>query len=159
MDGRLAQRSPLFAKGNILTCMRNVNAVLIIDGKTKKILWIWGPTNLVFPHNPVLLENGHILLFNNGTEKSEVLELDPMTREVVWRYTDKDFFSISRGRVQRLSNGNTLIISNSQGYAVEVTPEREVVWKFMNPDLKPDGTRGVLSVFARYSVRDLPFAQ
>ena len=158
-DGRLAAKNRIFAKGNILTCMRNINAVVIIDGKSKQILWLWGPTNLVYPHNPVLLESGNILLFNNGTDKSEVLEIDPLSYEVVWRFTDKDFFSISRGRVQRLPNGNTLITSNSQGYAIEVTPEREVVWRFVNPDLRPDGDRGVLSTMFRYSLKELTFAR
>lgn len=35
--------------------------------------------------------------------------------------------------VQRLANGNTLIASPTGGRAVEVTPEREVVWEYRDP--------------------------
>ncbi len=83
--------------------------------------------------------------------------MNPFTYEVVWRYTPRDLFSISRGRVQRLPNGNTLIVSNSQGYAVEVTPAQEVVWKFVNPDVDEKGERGILSVFTRYGGRYIGF--
>jgi hypothetical protein len=34
---------------------------------------------------------------------------------------------------QRLPNGNTLICSGSNGTLLEVTPEKEVVWKYINP--------------------------
>jgi hypothetical protein len=44
--------------------------------------------------------------------------------------------------VQRLPNGNTLINSGAQGIVFEVTPDREVVWKFANPfkNMPPAGS-------------------
>ena len=34
---------------------------------------------------------------------------------------------------QRLPNGNTLICSGINGTVFEVTPEKEMVWKYVNP--------------------------
>src|SRR6185436_9994945 len=44
-----------------------------------------------------------------------------------------DFFSWFISGAQRLPNGNTLINGGAQGIVFEVTPEKEVVWKFTNP--------------------------
>ena len=34
---------------------------------------------------------------------------------------------------QRLPNGNTLVCSGINGVVFEVTPEKEMVWKYANP--------------------------
>ena len=54
----------------------------------------------------------------------------------VWSYTapkKSDFFSSFISGAQRLSNGNTLICSGANGTIFEVTPEKEIVWKYVNP--------------------------
>lgn len=137
-DGSLVERSPLFARGNILLSVRNINVVMILDARTREILWLWGPTNLVLQHHPRLLPNGNILIFDNRRAKSRVIELDPLAQQIVWEYRDDDFFSRSRGSAQRLPNGNTLITESDPGYAFEVTPEGEVVWRFANPEISDD---------------------
>jgi hypothetical protein len=100
---------------------------------------------------------GHILLFNNGVERpggnhSSVDELelpvDSLGRylvkpgaacgpdQPVWSYTapkKNDFFSSFISGAQRLANGNTLICSGANGTIFEVTPEKEIVWKYVNP--------------------------
>jgi len=77
---------------------------------------------------------------------SRVVEFDPVTYEIVWEYMkavrhgDKivelganAFSSPYIGSAQRLPNGNTLIDEGSDGIMIEVTPEKEVVWEFINP--------------------------
>ncbi|HEV3445299.1 MAG TPA: aryl-sulfate sulfotransferase [Gemmataceae bacterium] len=96
---------------------------------------------------------GHILLFNNGGERpdgsySSVDELalpvdsqgrylvKPGKAEPVWSYSapkKADFFSSFISGAQRLPNGNTLICSGANGTVFEVTPEKEIVWKYVNP--------------------------
>jgi len=100
-----------------------------------------------------------VLLFNNGTRRSEVLEVDPRTDAVVWRYEpDEDsFFSAIRGSCQRLSNGNTLIGVSQAGFAVEVAPSGEVVWKFINPDIGPDHFRQAIFRVVRLDPSSLLF--
>ncbi len=150
-DGRFASRSPIFARGNLLVSMRNVNALAILDGRSREIIWLWGPSNLSFQHHPTLLPNAHLLIFNNGTERSSVLELDLVSQTIVWRYApESGFFSATRGSNQRLDNGNTLITDSDTGYVFEVTPEGELVWKFANPDVTEEGERGAIWRMTRF---------
>lgn len=135
-DGRLADKSPLFARGNRLLSLRNIHLIMIVDAEGEP-LWGWGGSNLIFQHHPTLLDNGHILVFNNGIEYSTILEVDPLTDEVVWRWQSQRFFSEARGSVQRLPNGNTLITESDKGYVFEVTPKGDIVWRFANPDKHP----------------------
>jgi hypothetical protein len=92
------------------------------------------------PHEPVLLDNGRMLIFDNegwargGAKLSRALEFDPITQEIKWSYAGPpDFHSAICGLVQRLPNGNTLITVSTEGRVIEVTPEGRVVWEFLNP--------------------------
>jgi Arylsulfotransferase (ASST) len=100
---------------------------------------------------------GHILVFNNGGRRHDgsyssvdeiVLPVDsqghysrkPGTAfgpsKAVWSYTapkKEEFYSMLISGAQRLANGNTLICSGINGTIFEVTPEKEVVWKYVNP--------------------------
>ncbi len=85
------------------------------------------------------MENGHLLLFNNGGPRkaSSVLELDPATGEMVWEYhgsAQAPFYSETCGTAERLPNGDTLITESDSGRAFEVTPRGEIVWEFWNPE-------------------------
>jgi hypothetical protein len=54
----------------------------------------------------------------------------------VWSYTalkKTDFFSSFISGAQRLPGGNTLICSGANGTIFEVTPEKAIVWKYVNP--------------------------
>ena len=44
-----------------------------------------------------------------------------------------DFFSSFISGAQRLANGNTLICSGANGTIFEVTPDKTIVWKYVNP--------------------------
>ncbi len=135
-DGSLEDRSPLFRAGNVLISMRTINTIAILDPQSQEVLWMWGPTNLHRQHHPSLIDNGNIIIFDNGRSRSQIVELDPLSYEVVWRYAPKKrFLSIFRGSVQRLPNGNSLITESDRGYVFEVTPDKEIVWRFANPDV------------------------
>ena len=158
LDGSLADRDPAFARGNLLISMRNINAIAIVDSKTEQVVWLWGPTNLTFQHHPTMLENGHILLFDNGVDRSRVVELEPLSGRIVWQYAPgPDFFSKTRGSNQRLQNGNTLITESDRGYVLEVTPRRKVVWKFANPRVNAKKEREAIWRMTRVDARSLTF--
>jgi hypothetical protein len=100
---------------------------------------------------------GNILIFNNGRSRPEgdyssIDEFVPLVdkkgkyirkkgqafgpTELVWSYTapqKSDFYSSHISGCQRLPNGNTLICSGENGIIFEVTPQKEVVWEFINP--------------------------
>ncbi len=157
-DGRLAERSPLLARGNLLVSLRNVSTIAILDPTGQDILWLWGPSNLAFQHQPTLLENGRILLFDNGTQTSQLLEVDPLTRRIAWRYEDgKNFFSATRGSCQRLPNGNTLVTESNRGYVFEITPAGKRVWVWANPVVLEGNKRAFVWRMNRYAAEGLDF--
>ncbi len=141
----LGEDDSRFRPGNLLLCFRNVNQIAVLDKDIYQVLWAWGEGDLQRPHHPTVLENGHILIFDNGIERqySRVLELDPLSQEILWEYAadpPEEFYSPSRGSAQRLSNGNTLICESDRGRAFEVTEQGEMVWVWLNPAVK-DGKR------------------
>jgi hypothetical protein len=98
-----------------------------------------------------VLENGNILVFDNGTQQSRVIELEPQSQQIVWKYEKGDgFFSRWGGGVQRLSNGNTLITNTNSGRAFEITPEGQTVWEFANPKVLKGGDRVNIWRMTRY---------
>lgn len=144
-DTELGRRDPRFRAGNVLLCLRNVDLVLILDGEDRSVVWSWGPGVLDNPHMPTLLPDGHLLVYDNGRRRgwTRVLELEPVSGEVVWSYRGdppESFFSELRGSNQRLPNGNTLIAESERGRAFEVTPDGVIVWEFWAPDVA-DGRR------------------
>jgi len=158
LDGTLEHRSPLFRRGNLLVSMRTINSIGILDPDETRFVWLWGPTNIARQHHPTLLPNGHILLFDNGQSASQIIELDPLTNTVVWRYAPLEgFYSESAGSVQRLPNGNTLITESDPGVVFEVTPDGETVWRYLNPLTTADGLRSTIWRMTRFDPQELQF--
>lgn len=131
--------------GDILISMRQINTIAIIDRKTGKFKWRWGQGELGHQHNPTFMSDGNVLVFDNGTHRqrydadracSRVVEINPKTSKIEWEFEAEDklsFYSAVCANTQRLPNGNTLICEATRGRIFEVTPEKEVVWEFINP--------------------------
>jgi hypothetical protein len=127
-----------FKPGNIIISYRSVDVIAVIDRQTSEIVWAWGPGELDGQHKPHMLENGRILIFDNGTLRgySRVIELDPLSGQIEWEYTAEPreaFLSKYISSAQRLPNGNTLICEGAESRLFEVTPGKEIVWQFVNP--------------------------
>jgi hypothetical protein len=129
--------------GNILLSFRANSTVIMINRQSGAFYWKLGAPPLSGQHAPHLLSNGNLLLFDNGPHRldhsfpfSRVLEIDPATKEIVWKYQDTpawNFYSPRVSNAQRLPNGNTLINEGSFGRFFEVTHEGDVVWEYVNP--------------------------
>jgi hypothetical protein len=99
---------------------------------------------------------GNITVFSNGDVNmgsySSVVEIAPPVdssgrysisangiygpQSTVWRYSapkPQDFFARNISGASRLPNGNTLICNGPAGEFLEVTPEGETVWRYINP--------------------------
>jgi hypothetical protein len=109
---------------------------------------------------------GHIIVFNNGSNRADgsgtyssvdelVLPVDSKghyslkpgaaygPEKAVWSYSapkKSDFYSSFISGAHRLPNGNTFICSGANGTIFEVTPDKEIVWKYINP--AKDGIAG-----------------
>jgi|GEM_PF-780199 len=124
-------------EGDIITSIREMNLVVVLDKDTHEPKWHWGQRELMRQHDPEQLDNGNLLVFDNGRGRhwSRVVEFDPVASEIVWEYKHDDFFSGIRGLSQRLPNGGTLIVSSQRGRAFEVTTDGEIVWEYWSPDV------------------------
>jgi hypothetical protein len=118
---------------------------------------------LFYQHNTHWLPHGipgegHILVFNNGrrrpggahsTVDELVLPMDSSGHYAhtpgkafgpdgpVWSYAapkKSEFSAPFISGADRLPNGNTFICTGPSGVIFEVTPEKEVVWKYINPE-------------------------
>lgn len=143
--------------GNILLSSKHTDDIIKIDYETGDIIWRMGGPESKFneftfiddprngfssQHHPVILENGNLLLFDNGyafdpqVSRAVEYEIDEENRTatLVWSY-DNGTFAAGMGSVQRLENGNTVIgWGSAQGPAVsEVTPDGDVVFELYLP--------------------------
>ena len=134
LDGRFSDRLQSLRRGNVLLSLREVNAVVILDMERRKVVWAMAGL-FKAQHQPTLLDNGHLLVFDNRGlgRRSRVLEVDPLTRDIAWVYDAPDFYSQTCGSNQRLPNGHTLITESDGGRAFEVTPEGRIVWEYVSP--------------------------
>jgi hypothetical protein len=154
LSRRLAPKFPLFKAGQLLTCLRHLDALAVVDPDSGKAVWAArGPW--AAQHDPTFLDNGRLLLFDNlGSPRgSRVLEYDPKSQAFPWTYpgaSGTPFSSRIRGLAQRLPNGNTLIVNSVGGEVFEVTPGQEVVWSC---------SCGAVTVYRarRYLPEQLPF--
>jgi len=135
-----ASRDPRFKPGNVMVSHRNTDTALVIEREAGEIVWAWGPGTLSRQHATIMMDNGHMICFDNGALRgwSAVWEVDPIRGEIVWSYKGnppESFFARALSNAQRLPNGNTFICSGSPpdtGRLFEVTPEGEIVWEFQN---------------------------
>jgi len=158
-----------FKPGNVIICSRHLDEIYIIDRAKKNIVWRYRGEymgGISRAHEPYMIEEGlpgagNILMFDNGNERKRgtrpgrppypemtvILEINPLTKQIVWLYQDPDFYSAIQGTQQRLPNGNTFICESTRGRLFEVTPRGEIVWQYVMPpfpgsDSKHgDGTR------------------
>jgi len=114
----------------------------------------------------------NILVFNNGGQGRRYSSVDEIVPPVdnnghyeyvpsqaygpdkpIWVYTTEnpsDMYSMMLSNAQRLPNGNTLMCSANQGLFLEVTPEKEIVWKYQN--ILPTPTANAVARVVRYSL-------
>jgi outer membrane protein assembly factor BamB len=131
-----------------------------IIGRDGKIVWRIGPDfteskelraigQIIGQHHAHIIPKGlsgagNLLVFDNGGASgygptgpnlfsrmtSRVLEINPVTLELVWSYADPGFYSANISGAQRLPNGNTLITEGARGRLLEVTKEGKMVWEY-----------------------------
>ena len=155
----------------VLLSVRNQDVLLRVDRDTGEIDWIlgWGGDFAMAPedrfvrqHAPEILDNGEILLFDNGLEQDEanrkgddpdkvrpvsrVIQLalsfhedgSPDAAEVTWEYLDPDLFAFARSEADRLPGGNTLITYSQlapdrASWLREIDPDQGTVWELRSP--------------------------
>lgn len=162
----------VLANGDWLISFRLTSTVAIVDGQSGAIKWRWspgdanpdhdkkfGPPELSHQHNAQMLDNGNILVFDNGCHRmrgptwSRIVEIDPESYEFKWMFAGKtilEFYSFMVSGCHRLPNGNTLITEGATGRLLEVTQSHKVVWEYVSPWTVPSRFGPSPAVFRSY---------
>jgi hypothetical protein len=129
--------------GDLLLSLRVASEVVKVDRPTGRVVARYGKGEIFHQHDARELENGNILVFDNGNHRpqrgpsySRVVEFDSVSGKIVWQYTGSppsDFFSAVAGGSERLQNGNTFICESLTGRLFEVTGDGEIVWEYVSP--------------------------
>jgi hypothetical protein len=139
-ENALGKNDKRFQKGNWLISFRHGSMIFILDKDTKKIVWKCinndVKDNIEGIHSPQMLENGNLLIFDNGRyrEWSRIIEINPLNYRILFEYKSPDFFTLSEGHVQKLANGNYLVTESEKGRVFELTPNKEIIWEFYHPE-------------------------
>ena len=170
--------NPIDGQEAFVVSMRSLNEIIIIRKKDGVILWRSPKDMLNTQHDPTILANGNILVYDNGfsrdpnpfpTYGSRAVEINPRTNEIVWQFDggkgviDKvRFFSPIVGGAQRLPNGNTLITDGVRGHVFEVTKDRKIVWDLVSPfttEMTGAFPNNFLFKTRRYSPQDITWPE
>jgi hypothetical protein len=162
--------SPL--DGQLLISLRDLDTIALVDIERERISWtLAGPWRRQHQAQP--LENGNILLLDNQggnretplvADQSEVIEINPTSHEIVWRYVGSDehpFYTVWLGYVQRLANGNTLVTESAQGRIFEVTQQGRIVWEYLSPYRIGDENELIATIMGarRFERKELVFLE
>jgi hypothetical protein len=147
------ESNPITQTEAYLVSHRQNSVVALVDRETGELIWKWGHDDLAQQHDVRMLENGNVLIYDNGEDpkdtpvghivpRSRIVEVDPRTDEIVWTYTSPGvtawrFFSPLISGAHRTPNGNTFITEGMPGRLFEVTPEGETVWEYISPHGRP----------------------
>ena len=140
--------------GQVLVSFREVSTVALVDEERQEIVWAQsGPW--VRQHDAQVLPSGNVMLFDNEGNSgkygaSRVLEFDPASARIVWSYAGREgepLESLARSSETRLANGNTLIVESMAGRVIEVAPNGDIVWEFINPVRGGEGDRRIPIIF------------
>jgi len=147
-------------ENSIYISSKNLSRITKIDKNTGNIIWNLGIQWLGDPviepetlfsgqHGLQILENGNIVIFDNGILsgmfdgsgifRSSALEIKIInnnsiyTSETVWSYElPTDLYGVISGNVQKLKNGNyfvTTVGSNDGAHSLEITDNGNIVWE------------------------------
>lgn len=109
----------------VLAADRGTGKLAIVNAKGE-VEWEFANKHDV--HDLHLLPNGHIL---THTSPTNVVEIDPKSKEIVWKYEAKPKEGY-KGRIeihafQRLPDGNTMVAESGNSRIVEVNKAGEIV--------------------------------
>lgn len=135
--------STVFAPGDLMLSLRNINTVLVVDPETLALRFI-STGAVVRHHDPDFMAGDVISIFDNrnftldgpdATPASRIVEIDAASgarRTVLGGGPEAAFFTNIMGTHQRLENGNILITESERGRILEFTPDGALAFSYDN---------------------------
>jgi Na+-transporting methylmalonyl-CoA/oxaloacetate decarboxylase gamma subunit len=135
LSAEMEDAFPGFSAGDLLISLRNINLVAVLDPDTLKVKW-WSRGPWRHQHDPDFTADGKISVFDNnpGRGRSEILKIDPQTRNVTDELLAGDFFFYSEwlGVHQYLPDGSLLLLSAQEGRVTVLDKNGKRLFEFNN---------------------------
>ena len=147
----------VWQRGDVMVCLRELDTIAAVDLAGGAVRWWWGAGELSGPHQPSMLPDGRVLIFDNGVSlgRTRLLVVDPSTCTVVWSWSadpPKSFFCPLAGGCERLPDGNLLVTDSTRGGVFELTLDGRVVWRMTLPVDVYGAGRGRVSIYRMSAV-------
>jgi hypothetical protein len=138
----------LFALGDVLISLRNINTVLVFDSNSRRIKYLSVGT-VLRQHDPDFVDGNTISVFDNNNlavetsestpdsagHHSRIVALSPLKGGIEVLFSgsrEQPFFTHIMGKQQRLPNGNLLLTESVAGRVLEVDRSGTIVWEYFN---------------------------
>lgn len=132
-------QSGFFQPGDVMVSLRNINTVFVFNIESEEIKFI-SAGQFVRQHDPDFIDGDTISVFdnNNASEperksKITIISAKDNSHEVFFAGSqDKKFYTRVMGKHQWQPNGNLLITESMSGRGLEVDPQGNIVWEYIN---------------------------
>lgn len=118
-----ANYAQVLQNDNVIVSLRNFDLVVEVK-RSGEVVWSFGPGIIKHQHTPVDLEDGTILIFDNGNHRA--IRVDRATGELLWSYDDLD--SGIMGDVNLLADGNYKVVDSVQNTVKVVSDDGDLLW-------------------------------
>lgn len=153
LEPGMAADFPMFAAGDLLMSIRELNMILVADPELQRVKW-WRIGPWIRQHDPEFKIGGHISVFNNNAyqsafgpdnyfEKShptiprvsDIIEIDPATdehRRVYGGVKGQEFLTVVRGKHELTARGGLLVTEFEAGRVFETDSSGRTIWEYVN---------------------------
>jgi hypothetical protein len=151
LSADLAADFPMFASGDLVLSIRELNLVMVVDPEGRTVKW-WRVGPWLRQHDPEFRRGGTIVVFNNNMFDTEfgptpfvapptvprvsnIIEIDPVSdrwQVVYGGQPGEELSSVNRGKVDLTPQGGLFITEFEGGRVLETDANRHVVWEYVN---------------------------
>ena len=153
LETGMATDFPMFAAGDLLLSVRELNMILVADPGLQRVKW-WRVGPWIRQHDPEFKAGGLISVFNNNAYKpvfgpenpfmkslshithiSNIIEIDPATdehRRVYGGVKAQELLSVIRGKHEVTERGGLLITEFEGGRVLETDAAGRTIWLYIN---------------------------
>jgi hypothetical protein len=153
LETGMAADFPMFAAGDLLLSVRELNMILVTDPELQRVKW-WRVGPWIRQHDPEFKAGGRISVFNNNAYKSAfgrdnyfnrsnptiprvsgIIEINPATdehRRVYGGVEGQEVLTVIRGKHELTPRGGLLITEFEGGRVFETDSSGRTVWQYVN---------------------------
>lgn len=123
--------NPITKKPAFLVSYRNLDLVFFVEYPGGKVVW-HSERELMSRQHDATWNGKSVLVFNNGLfnadpPRQQVLEIDPLSNQLLRSWTSLDYVgNNTMGGARALSNGNWLVSNSNAGLLLEIDPSRNI---------------------------------